>query len=62
VSKVEQIEAELEKLSRRELCQIRNWLDDLLEDESEFTPEFESSIQESETEMSKGISPRVREP
>lgn len=62
VSKVEQIEAELQKLSQAELCQIRNWLDDLLEDELEFTPEFEASIRKSEREMADGASPRVREP
>jgi hypothetical protein len=54
VSKLEQIEAELEKLSRPELIQIRNWLDDLLEDELEFTPEFEAVIQKSEREMAAG--------
>lgn len=53
MSKVEQIEAEL--------CQIRNWLDDPLEDELEFTPEFEASIQKSEREKADGALPRVRE-
>ena len=62
VSKVEQIETELKKLSKQELYQIRNWLDDLLEDELEFTPEFEAAVQKSEGEMIKGVSPRVREP
>jgi len=40
VSKVEQMEAELRKLSQAELRQIREWLDDLIEDELQFTPEF----------------------
>ena len=62
VSKVEQIEIELKKLSKQELFQIRNWLDDLLEDELEFTPEFEAAVQKSESEMAKGVSARVREP
>ena len=62
VSKVEQIEIELKKLSKQELFQIRNWLDDLLEDELEFTPEFEAAVQKSESEMAKGASARVREP
>ena len=60
VSKLEQIEAELEKLSRPELIQIRNWLDDLLEDELEFTPEFEAIIEKSEREMAAGTSRRER--
>jgi hypothetical protein len=62
VSKVEQIEAELHQLSRAELAQLRSLLDDLLEDEREFTPEFESALEESEQEKSKGIRPRTRQP
>ena len=39
VSKVEQMETELRKLSQAELRQIRAWLDDMIEDELEFTPD-----------------------
>jgi hypothetical protein len=62
VTKVEQVEDELRKLSRAELRQIRQWLDDVIEDELEFTPEFERSIQRSERDMAAGKSARVREP
>jgi len=62
VSKVEQMEAELRKLSQAELRQIREWLDDMIEDELEFTPEFERSIQHAERDMAEGKSARVREP
>jgi len=62
VSKVEQMEAELRKLSQGELRQIREWLDDMIEDELEFTPEFERSIQHAERDMAEGKSARVREP
>ena len=62
MSKVAQIEAQLEKLSQVELREIRNLLDDLIEDDLEFTPEFESAIQKSEREMAAGIRPRVRQP
>ena len=62
MSKVAQIEAELETLSQAELREIRGLLDDLIEDELEFTPEFESAIQKSEREMAEGIRPRVRQP
>jgi hypothetical protein len=51
MSKVAQIEAELETLSQAELRLIRGLLDDLIEDELEFTPDFESAIQKSEREM-----------
>ena len=62
MSKVAQIEAELETLSQAELRAIRGLLDDLIEDELDFTPEFESAIQQSEREMAGGIRPRVRQP
>jgi molecular chaperone GrpE (heat shock protein) len=62
VSKVEQMEAELRKLSQVELRQIRERLDDLIEDELEFDPEFENSIKQAERDMADGKSARVREP
>ena len=62
MSKVAQIEAELHKLSQAELRQVRDWLDDLIEDDLEFTPGFESAIKRSEGEMAKGVRPRPRQP
>jgi hypothetical protein len=62
MSKVEQIEAELKRLSPAELREIRDWLDEFFEDGLEFTPEFESMIRQSEREMSSGAKPRVRKP
>ena len=62
VSKVEQMESELRKLSQAELRQIWEWLDDFIEDELEFTPEFENSIQRSERDMAARKAARVREP
>jgi hypothetical protein len=56
------MESELRKLSPTELRQIREWLDDFIEDELEFTPEFENSIQQSERDMVAGRAARVREP
>ena len=56
------MEAELRKLSQAELRQIREWLDDLIEDELEFTPEFERSILQAERDLAAGKSVRVREP
>ena len=54
MSKVAQVEAELEKLSQAELRQVRDWLDDLIEDDLEFTPEFESALQQSERDLASG--------
>ena len=62
MSKVERIEAELKQLSTAELREVRAWLDDFVEDNLPFAPEFESAIQESEREMASGIRPRVRKP
>ena len=62
MSKIDQIEAELEKLSQGELRQVRERLDELIEDDLEFTSEFEKSIQQSERQMSKGLQPRTRQP
>ena len=62
MSKVAQIEAELGSLSQAELREVRNWLDDLIEDDLEFTPEFESAIQQSEREIKQGLQPRTRQP
>ena len=56
------MESELRKLSQTELRQIREWLDDMIEDELEFTPQFERSIQQAERDMVDGKSARVREP
>ena len=62
MSKVDQIEAELEKLSPAELRQVRDWLDDFAEDRLELAPEFEATIQHSERKMAAGLQPRVRQP
>ena len=62
MSRLEQMETELRKLTQPELRQIREWLDDIIEDELEFTPEFERVIQKSEHDMAEERSSRVREP
>ena len=62
MSKVEQIEAELQSLSPAELKRVRDWLDDFVEDRLEFREDFEAAIQESEREMAAGLRPRVRMP
>ena len=62
MSKVEQIEAELQSLSPAELKRVRDWLDDFVEDRLEFREDFEAAIQESERELAAGLRPRVRKP
>ena len=62
MSKIEQMQAALRALSPAELLQVREWLNDLVEDDMEFTPEFEAAVQQSEREMAEGTAARVREP
>ncbi len=62
MSKVEQIQAELEALSPADLKRVRDWLEDFVEDRLEFREDFESAIQESERQMAAGLRPRVRKP
>ena len=62
MSKVDQVEAELENFSPAELKQVRDWLDDLVEDRLEFMPDFEAAVQQSEREMAARMQPRVRQP
>jgi hypothetical protein len=61
MSKAAQVEVELEKLSQAELRLVRDWLDNLVEDDLEFTPECESALQQSERELAaNGLRPRTR--
>lgn len=60
MSRVKQIENELEKLSIEELKEVREWLENFVEDRLEFRPEFESAIRQSEAEMKSGVRPRTK--
>jgi hypothetical protein len=57
---VQEIESDIRLLPPKEQQQIRNFLDDLVEDELEFTDEFESKIRQSEAELKNGAQPRIR--
>jgi hypothetical protein len=62
MNKVEMVESELRKLSPAELQEVRDWLENFVEDQMKFTPDFEAAIQQSELEMKSGARPRVRRP
>ncbi len=62
MSKVQTIEAELQKLSPVEIRQVREWLENFLEDQLHFNDEFEADIQHSEREMAAGLHSRTRQP
>jgi hypothetical protein len=45
--------------AQAELRQIREWLDGMIEDELEFTPEFERAVEQGERDMADGKSTRA---
>jgi hypothetical protein len=59
---VEQIQSDIRQLSPGEMRKIRDFLDDIVEDELQFSDEFEAQIRESEAQMTEGLRPRVRKP
>lgn len=62
MSKVEEIQTEIGKLSSREMQVIRDWLENILEDQLELREEFKSKIEQSERDMAAGRLSRVRRP
>jgi hypothetical protein len=62
MSKVQAIESELQKLTPEEIREVRDWLENFLEDQLHFTAEFEADIQQSERDLAAGISSRTRRP
>ena len=57
MSTVQEIESAIERLPRDQMREIQNWLDDMLEDELEFTDEFKASIERGKRDLAEG---RVR--
>lgn len=51
MSKVEEIQSEIGKLSESERREIRDWLENMLEDQLELREEFKSKIEQSERDM-----------
>ena len=62
MSKVQTIESELQKLTPAEIREVRDWLENFMEDQLHFTDEFEADIQQSERDMAAGGSSRTRQP
>jgi hypothetical protein len=62
MSTVQEIETAIKRLSQAEMREIREWLDNVLEDQLELKEEFEARIKTSEAEMQQGKRPRVRQP
>jgi hypothetical protein len=60
MTKGEQMEGEARKPSQTKPCQTREWLDELTENELEFTREFEESIRRAEPDIAEGKGARLR--
>jgi hypothetical protein len=54
VSTVEDIQAAIPKLSREQIVQIREWIDDYLEDQLELTEEVSARLDQSRREIQAG--------
>jgi len=59
-SDVQEIEQAIRTLPRREIEQLREWIESLLEDQCEFTDEFTASIDRGKKDIADGNA-RVRE-
>jgi len=62
MSTVKEIETAIATLAMEDMEAIRDWLDELIEDQSEVTDEFKAKIQRAKTEIASGIHSRVRQP
>ena len=59
---VKQIESALSMLSLEEKQAVRDFLDDLIEDQLELDGEFKSKIERAKKEIADGVHSRVRQP
>ena len=62
VSSVEEIESALTRLSLEDLQAVRDWLDDLIEDQLEVSEEFKNKIRRAKEEIADGVYSRTRRP
>jgi hypothetical protein len=62
VSTVNEIESALTRLSRRELEAIRDFLDDLIEDELELSDAYKEKVARAKAEIARGEHSRTRQP
>ena len=61
MSTVQEIRVAMTKLSKLEMIELRNMLDDIVEDDLEVTDQFKASIERGMTEIAEGRG-RVRQP
>ena len=54
MSMLEQVEEQVKRLSAAEQESLRDWLDNMLEDELEFTDEFKAKIERAKRDIAEG--------
>ena len=54
MSTVAEIETAIAKLTRNEAEELREWLEQWIEDQQEMTPEFLASIERGEADLAEG--------
>lgn len=54
MSLLEQVEEQVKRLSVAEQEALRDWLDNMLEDELEFTDEFKAKIERAKRDIAEG--------
>jgi len=62
MSTVQEIESALAKLPLEEKEAIRDWLDEIIEDQMAVTDEFKAKIERAKQEIAAGIPSRTRKP
>jgi hypothetical protein len=54
MSKLQHIEEQVKELTVAEQQALRDWLDDIIEDELEFTDEFKAKIERAKRDIAEG--------
>jgi hypothetical protein len=54
MSTVREIESAIEQLPHQQMREIQGWLDEMLEDDMEFTDEFKASIERGRQDVAEG--------
>jgi len=62
MSTVSEIESAISKLSLDEKQSIRDWLDDIIEDQLEVTDDFKAKVDRAKREIAQGVYSRTRKP
>ncbi len=56
MSKVQEIQAAIPRLSPRELVELKQWLDEFYEDQLELTDDVKAKLDQSRAEIAAGLS------